>query len=116
MKTLIAALVLLAIAAQASAQQLTDKERTEQMRRANRKITIGLVLMGAGALAAPLTALNRHTGDSGGPAMNASIGIMVLGSGVAWWGAMDRRRALQPQTSIGIGLGKAKSFRVRYTW
>src|SRR5688572_10477325 len=116
MKTLIAALVLLVIAAQASAQQLTDQERTEQMRRANRKITIGLVLMGAGALAAPLTALSRKSGDPGGPAMNASIGAMILGSGVAWWGAMDRRRALQPQTTIGIGLGKEKNVRVMHTW
>jgi hypothetical protein len=116
MKPLIAGLLMLAIAAQASAQQITDKQRTEQVRSANRKITIGLVLMGVGALAAPLTALSRERGDPGGPAMNASIGVMVLGSGVAWWGAVERRRALQPQTAIGIGLGKAKTFRVTQTW
>ena len=112
----IVALLTLSIAAQPSAQQLTDRERAEQVRAANRKITIGFVLMGAGALAAPLTALARKSGDSGGPAMNASIGVMVLGSGVAWWGAMDRRRALQPQTAITIGLGNAKTFLVTRAW
>jgi hypothetical protein len=117
MKSLsIATLLTIVIAAQASAQHLTDEQRTEQIRAANRKIKIGLVLMGAGALAAPLTALARKTGDPSGPAMNASIGVMVLGSGIAWWGAMDRRRALQPQIAIGIGLGKAKSFQVTQTW
>jgi hypothetical protein len=86
------------------------------MRAANRKIKVGLVLMGAGALAAPLAALERKTGDPGGPVMNASIGVMFLGSGMAMWGAMDRRRALQPQTAIGVSLGKAKSVRVTRTW
>jgi hypothetical protein len=117
MKSLsIATLLTIVIAAQASAQNLTDEQRTEQMRTANRKIKVGLVLMGAGALAAPLTALARKTGDPSGPSMNASIGVMVLGSGIAWWGAMDRRRALQPQTAIGIGLGKAKTIRFTHTW
>jgi hypothetical protein len=116
MKPLIAALLALLIASQASAQQLTDKQRTERVRSANRKITIGLVLMGAGALAAPLTALNRRTGDTDGAAMSASVGVMILGSGIVWWGATDRRRALQPQIAIGIGVGKAKSIRVTRTW
>src|SRR5688500_3398434 len=117
MKSLsIATLLTLVITAQPSAQQLTDEQRTEQLRAASRKIKIGLVLMGAGALAAPLTALARKTGDPSGPGMNASIGVMVLGSGIAWWGAMDRRRALQPQTSIGVSLGKANSIRVTRTW
>ena len=116
MRPLIAALLTLAIAVPASAQQLTDKQRTERVRSANRKITIGLVLMGSGALAAPLTALNRRRGDPGGAAMSASVGVMVLGSGIVWWGAMDRRRALQPQIAIGFGPGKAKSVRVTQTW
>jgi Na+-driven multidrug efflux pump len=117
MKSLsIATLLTLVITAQPSAQQLTDEQRTEQLRAASRKIKIGLVLVGAGALAAPLTALARKTGDPSGPAMTTSIGVMVLGSGIAWWGAMDRRRALQPQTSIGVGLGKEKSVRVTQTW
>jgi hypothetical protein len=33
--------------------------------------------------------------------MTAGIGLIVLGGGVAWCGAMERRRALQPQTAIG---------------
>ena len=102
--------------AQTLAQQTTDDDKPEQLRKANRKITIGLVLMGAGALAAPLTALARREGDSGGPAMNASIGMIFLGSGVAWWGATERRRALQPQIAIGVDIGRTLGFHFRRTW
>lgn len=116
MKLLIAALLTLVIASQPAAQQLTDGQRSEKMRAGNRKVKIGFVLIGAGALAAPLTAVASKNGDPGGPVMNASIGVMVLGSGVAWWGAMERRRALQPQIALGIGVGKAKTIRVIQTW
>ena len=88
----------------------------EQLRKANRKITIGLVLMGAGALAAPLTALARREGDPGGRAMNVSIGMIVVGSGVTWWGATERRRALQPQTVIGVDVGRTIGFHFRRYW
>ena len=117
MRSLIAAFLMLAIAAEVSAQQVTDKQRAEQIRSATRKIRIGLVLMGVGAVAAPVAALSRKTGDpGGGPAMNASIGVMFLGSGVVWWGAVERRRAVQPQIAIGIGLGRAKSIRLTRSW
>ena len=54
------------------AQQTTGDDTAEELRKSNRKITIGLALMGAGALAAPLTALARRQGDSSGPAVNVS--------------------------------------------
>ena len=88
----------------------------EQVRKANRKIMIGLVLIGAGALAAPLTAAARREGDVGGPAMSASIGMMFVGSGVAWWGAIERSRAIQPQTVIGVDVGRTIGFRFRRSW
>lgn len=72
--------------------------------------------MGAGALAAPLTALARREGDPGGPAMNVSIGMIFVGSGVAWWGATERRRALRPQMAIGVDVGRILGFHVRRTW
>ena len=74
-------LCVMLVTAQTLAQQTTDDE-AEQLRRANRKITIGLALMGAGALAAPLTALARRQGDTGGPTMNVSIGMIFVGGGV----------------------------------
>ena len=101
--------------AQTLAQQTTDEE-AEQLRRANRKITIGLALMGAGALAAPLTALARRQGDTGGPTMNVSIGLIIAGGGVAWWGATERRRVLRPQIAIGVDVGRTLGFHFRRTW
>jgi hypothetical protein len=98
------------------AQQPTNDDETEQLRRAKRKITIGLALMGAGALAAPLTALARREGDSGGPAMNVSIGMIFVGGGVAWWGATERRHALQPQIAIGADVGRTLAFHLHRTW
>ena len=98
--------------AQTLAQQTTDDEAA-QLRRANRKITIGLALMGAGALAAPLTALARQ-GDT--PTMNVSIGMIFVGGGVAWWGATERRRALRPQIAIGVDVGRTVGFHFRRTW
>ena len=102
--------------AQTLAQQTTDDDKAEQLRRANRKITIGLALMGAGALAAPLTALARRQGDTGGPTMNVSIGMIFVGGGVACWGATERRRALRPQIAIGVDVGRTLGFHFRRSW
>jgi hypothetical protein len=109
-------LVILLATAQPLAQQSTNSHTTDQLRKANRKIAIGLALMGAGALAAPLTALARRDGDPGGPAMDVSIGMIVVGSGVTWWGATERRRALQPQTTIGVDVGRGLAFQFRRIW
>ena len=106
-------LCVLLATSQALAQPTTHDAKAEQLRKANRKITIGLALMGAGALAAPLTSLNRRYGDTGGPAMNVSIGMIFVGGGVAWWGATERRRALQPQTTIGVDVGRTFGFHFR---
>lgn len=117
MKTIVVAVLLTVVAtAHPFAQQTTNDHTAEQLRNANRKIMIGLVLMGAGALAAPLTALARREGDPGGPVMNTSIGMMVVGSGIVWWGATERRRALQPQTTIGVDVGRTIGFHVRHIW
>ena len=101
---------------QTLAEQPTNDDKAEKLRIANRKVTIGLALMGAGALAAPLTSLNRRHGDTGGPAMNVSIAMIFVGGGVAWWGATERRRALQPQIALGVDVGRTLGFHFRRTW
>ena len=101
---------------QTLAQQTTDAEKTEQLRKANRKVVIGLALIGAGALAAPLTAITRHDGDPSGRSMQVGVGMMFLGSGVTWWGVSQRSRALQPQTAIGIAAGRSIGLHFRRTW
>jgi hypothetical protein len=53
------------------------------------------------ALITPLRALNQRSSADDQPLMTAGVGLIVHGGGVAWWEAMERRRALQPQTAIG---------------
>jgi hypothetical protein len=48
--------------------------------------------------------------------MAASIGTMMVGSGVVWWGATERRRAIQPQTTIGFLYGSKVGLQFRRSW
>lgn len=95
-----------------------QRDRAQQLRQANRKITIGLVLMAVGAVVAPWnTPDHRLEGDAGGGvALKASIGMVAVGSGLAWWGATERRRVLQPQTMVGVDVGKGVGIRFRRVW
>lgn len=104
------AVLLIVMASPCAAQQ-----RDGQLRSANRKITIGLVMMGAGTLIAPLTAINdgRYNQST---IMTTGIGLIVVGGGVASWGMMERRRALRPQTTIGVFIGRRPALRVSRVW
>lgn len=112
----IAALIIVFAAAHPLAQQAKDDDTVARVRKANHKILIGLTLIGAGAFTGPLTAAARRDGDMGGTAMTAGMGMMFVGSGIAWWGLHERTRALQPQTAIGVDLGRTVGVRVRRTW
>ncbi len=112
----IAALIIVFATAHPLAQQAKDDDTAERLRKANRKIAIGLTLIGVGALAGPITAPSSHDGDLGGTAMTAGIGMMFVGSGIAWWGFRERTRALQPQTAIGIDIGRTRGVRIIRTW
>lgn len=95
-------------------QQPTNEQKAQQLRSGNRKIVIGLAMIAIGGLVAPLTALNSDEPE--GPTMAASVGTMIVGSGVVWWGATERRRAIQPQTTIGFLYGRKVGFQLRRSW
>jgi hypothetical protein len=114
----IAAVILASVLSTVPSFAQQKPSSADQLRHANRKITIGLVLMGVGALLAPVTALgNQHHGDpGGGTGMKLSIAMVGVGSGVAWWGASERRRVLQPQTVIGVDVGSQVGIYVGRSW
>jgi hypothetical protein len=95
-------------------QQPTNEQKTQQLRSGNRRIVIGLAMIAIGALVAPLTALNSDEPE--GATMAASVGTMMVGSGVVWWGATERRRAIQPQTTIGFLHGRKVGLQFRRSW
>ena len=95
-------------------QQPSATTKDQQLRSANHKIAIGFAMIAIGALVAPLTALNSD--ESKSATMAASIGTMMVGSGVVWWGATERRRAIQPQTKIGFLYGRKVGLQFRRSW
>jgi len=106
--------VVLSIANAAWADQLsTEKQR--QLRNANRKIWIGIVMMAGGAVIAPLTSLATEANGKG-QTIKTGVGLMIAGSGVVWWGASERRRTLDPQITVGLSVGRGSAVFVRRTW
>ena len=104
------------VVAQPLAQQTPGAGTAEQLRRAERKITIGLVMMGVGALAAPLTSLARRQGDPGGPVITTSISAIIVGGGLVWWGAVEHRKASNPQIGVGITFGRNVGVQIHRSW
>lgn len=96
------------------AQQNTNEQKAQQIRRGNRKITIGVAMIVVGALVAPLTAANSDKSE--GATMTAGAGAMFIGSGVVWWGVTERRRAVQPQVIIDPVYGRKIGLQFRRAW
>jgi glycerol uptake facilitator-like aquaporin len=106
----IAVLVIL-LAVPATAQQSQpDQERL--LKRGAKKIVIGVVLIGVGAMATPLTGVNENS------AAPRSVGaaLMVTGSSLALWGVHDRYKAVRPQLTFGATLGQSKAVYFRKRW
>jgi glycerol uptake facilitator-like aquaporin len=106
----IAALVVL-IALPATAQQSqSDQERL--LKRGAKKIVIGVVVIGVGAMATPLTGVNENS------AVPRSVGaaLMVSGTALTLWGVRDRYNAVRPTLTFGATLGQSRAVYVRRRW
>ena len=97
----------------AIAQQPGD-DTYKRLRKADRIIRIGVVMMVAGALIAPITVRDNVPNRD----LHMAGGLSLVGAGmvVVWLGANERRRVLQPQTTVGIGVGRDKAVEIRRTW
>jgi hypothetical protein len=79
------------------------------------KIYSGVILMGIGAVALPITAARSDTGPDG-PAVAAGLACVGAGSALVWWGVQEQRRVLKPSTSIGVMVGRSSGIRIRRSW
>jgi len=93
-------------------QPCVAQQRDDNIRNGNRKITIGLVMMGAGALVAPLTAVTEASHNDSA-VMATGIGLIGAGSILVWLGATERRH---PQTTIGLSFGRKAALQIRRIW
>jgi hypothetical protein len=104
----IAAVVLIAVPASAD-QSTPDQERL--LKRGSKKIVVGVVLAGVGAIATPLTGMNESNARRG-----ASAALIVGGAGLTLWGVRDRVNATRPQLTFGATLGQSKAVYFRKRW
>ena len=89
--------------------------RSAEAQRGKRQMLIGVTLAAAGLLVLPVTEPGaREAQDS--QRIGASIGLVAVGAGVAWFGARKWRKASNPHTQFGLVLGKRTSVQVRRAW
>lgn len=87
----------------AFAQQMNPTQ-SKQMRAGTTKIWVGVALAGAGAVVMPVTGV-AHSSDK-----QRGTGAALIGAGAVLivLGGRDRARA-NPQTGIGVTIGKSKA-------
>src|SRR4051812_35898704 len=90
-----------------------NEDRVAALRKARMKIWTGAGMAAAGALVLPLT--NARNGATE-PAQ--TIGLTLIGGGMVtvWFGATQRRKALSPQTLVGVTLRDRRSVNVSVRW
>lgn len=117
MKTVIAVSLLVVFATTSASAQPTvaNQDATAEIHRGKLKIWIGLGLIGAGVLVTPMTAAAGNSAPGYDPVV-AGVGLVVLGGAMVLWGVHDQRKAVQPQTTFRVFLGRANGVQVRRFW
>jgi hypothetical protein len=83
-------------------------------RKGDIKMWIGGALMVGGAFTLPATVGHNPEGKS--DPLLAGVGMMMAGSGILWWGFHDKRKAMQPTTTLGVAIGGVSGVQVRRSW
>ena len=83
-------------------------------RKGDIKMWIGGALMVGGAFTLPATVGHNPEGKSD-PSL-AGVGMMMAGSGILWWGFHDKRKAVQPTTTMGVAIGRVSGVQIRRSW
>jgi hypothetical protein len=83
-------------------------------RKGDIKMWIGGALMVGGAFTLPAT-VGHNTEGKGDPSL-VGVGMMMAGSGILWWGFQDKRKAMQPNTTVGVAFGRASAVQFRRSW
>ena len=87
-------------------------EQAAQMRRGRIFTWLGIGMIGAGALILPITQSHGQQRSTIVPALS----LMTGGSGLASWGAQEKRRATRPHTTVGVLVGRINGIQVRRDW
>src|SRR5262245_28555498 len=115
MKSAVATVLILLLASSAFAQGAPDTT-TEQIHRGNRKIGIGLGLVGAALLIGPV---NQRAGR---PNPHREVddalvaGLAGTGTVLIALGAWQRWHAVNPQTTVGVTLGNRTGIQIVRRW
>ena len=117
LKLLVATTLALLLATLPLSAQSTDEalRRSAEAQRGKRQMLIGVTLAAAGLLVLPVTEPGAREAQDA-QRIGASIGLVAVGAGVAWFGARKWRKASNPHTQFGLVLGKRTSVQVRRAW
>jgi hypothetical protein len=117
MKAIVITILIFTIFAPAgfAQQSQSPKEDKAALRRGSLMMGIGAALVGAGVLMVPVTD-TKASFRRDRSVMFAGLGSVATGSVLLWLGASDRRRVVQPQTTVGVTVGDHKGLQVRRTW
>jgi hypothetical protein len=103
--------VILVLCSHSATAAPNDKQAA--LREARATLWIGTAMVAAGALLMPLTGV-----DDGSQTPERTIGLALMSGGALtlWFGAKQRRKALAPETRIGVALGDRRSAHVVIRW
>jgi hypothetical protein len=105
LKTVLAAVLTLALAAPSQAQNSVSKQ--EQYNRGTLKMKVGAILMGTGFFFVLTTPGSEKL------VVPAAMGT---GMGLVLWGAKDRSDAMRPHIAFGAGFGRSKGLYFSRRW
>ena len=83
-------------------------------RKGDIKTWVGVGLMGVGAFTLPGTV--SPTGNNQGDPPWVGLGLLTAGGGILLWGFQDKRRAVQPNTTVGVTVGRVSAVHIRRSW
>ena len=83
-------------------------------RKGDIKTWVGAGLMGVGAFTLPGTV--GPTGRNDGDPPWVGIGLLTAGGGILLWGFQDKRNAVQPNTTVGVTVGRTSAVQIRRSW
>ena len=63
----------------------------------------------------PLTAVNDDTARDG-PLVMSGLGLAAAGTYLVWSGAKDQRKAVRPQTTLGVRVGRRNGLVINRSW
>ena len=113
-KVICAVILILSLSSPVLADQQppkTPSANQQQLAAGTKKLWTGIALIGAGAIAIPVTSNSPED-------FNALVGGTLMGAGavLVCWGARQRYTAANPSIRVGIGLGRTKAVGITKIW